>query len=35
MITGSRFKESAILSQLVNTEPVTAALNSGKEVVGV
>ena len=35
MITGSRFKESAILSQLVNTEPVTVALNSGKEVVGV
>src|SRR3990167_6500814 len=35
MITGSRFKESAILSQLVNTKPVTAALNSGKEVVGV
>ena len=35
MITGSRFKESAILSELVNTEPVTAALNSGKEVVGV
>src|SRR5574341_406585 len=35
MITGSRFKENAILSQLVNTEPVTTALNSGKEVVGV
>ena len=35
MITGSRFKESAILSQLVNTEPVNTALNSGKEVVGV
>ncbi|HHT9122817.1 MAG TPA: ATP-binding protein [Candidatus Wunengus sp. YC63] len=35
MITGSRFEESAILSQLVNTEPVTTALNSGKEVVGV
>ena len=35
MITGSRFKKEAILSQLVNTEPVTAALNSGKEVVGV
>ncbi|MEK7789075.1 MAG: cache domain-containing protein, partial [Planctomycetota bacterium] len=35
MITGSRFKESAILSQLVNTKPVTVALNSGKEVVGV
>lgn len=35
MITGSRFEESAILSQLVNTEPVTTALNSGREVVGV
>jgi len=35
MITGSRFEENAILSQLVNTEPVTTALNSGKEVVGV
>lgn len=35
LITGSRFKEDAILSQLVNTEPVTAALHSGKEVVGV
>src|SRR3989339_2174032 len=35
MITGSRFKEIAILSQLVNTEPVNTALNSGKEVVGV
>lgn len=35
MITGSRFKENAILSQLVNTEPVTTAFNSGKEVVGV
>src|SRR3989304_1489087 len=35
MITGSRFRESAILSQLVNTKPVTVALNSGKEVVGV
>ncbi|MBU6391726.1 MAG: PAS domain S-box protein [Planctomycetota bacterium] len=35
MITGSRFKENAILRQLVNTEPVTTALNSGKEVVGV
>ena len=32
MITGSRFKEIAILSQLVITEPVTVALNSGKEV---
>ena len=35
MITGSRFKEDVILSQLVNTEPVTAAFNMGKEVVGV
>ncbi|MBI2472728.1 MAG: PAS domain S-box protein [Planctomycetes bacterium] len=35
MLTGSRFKENAILSQLVNTEPVTTALNAGKEVVGV
>lgn len=35
MVTGSRFKENAILGQLVNTEPVTAAFNSGKEVVGV
>ena len=35
LITGSRFKEDAILSQLVNTEPVKAALHSGKEVVGV
>ena len=35
MLSGSRFKENAILSQLVNTEPVTTALNSGKEVVGV
>ncbi|HHT9130815.1 MAG TPA: PAS domain S-box protein, partial [Candidatus Brocadiaceae bacterium] len=35
MITGSRFKEDVILSQLVNTEPVTAVFNMGKEVVGV
>ncbi|MCF6156341.1 MAG: sensor histidine kinase [Candidatus Brocadia sp.] len=35
MITESRFKEEAILRQLVNTEPVTAALHSGKEIVGV
>lgn len=35
MITGSRFKEEAILRQLVNTEPVNAALHSGKEIVGV
>lgn len=35
LITGSRFKEDAILSQLVNTEPVKAAFHSGKEVVGV
>ncbi len=35
LITGSRFKEDAILRQQVNTIPVTAALQSGKEVVGV
>ncbi|MFN3532116.1 MAG: ATP-binding protein [Candidatus Brocadia sp.] len=35
MITESRFKEGAILRQSVNTEPVTAALHSGKEIVGV
>ncbi len=35
MITGSRFKEEAILRQLVNTEPVNAVLHSGKEIVGV
>lgn len=35
LITGSRFKEDAILRQPINTEPVTAALHSGKEVVGV
>ncbi|MEP9412409.1 MAG: PAS domain S-box protein [Candidatus Brocadia sp.] len=35
MITGSRFKEGAILRQLVNTEPVNAALHLGKEMVGV
>ncbi|OHB42347.1 MAG: hypothetical protein A2069_07660 [Planctomycetes bacterium GWB2_41_19] len=35
LITGSRFKENAILKQTINTKPVTAALHSGKEVVGV
>ncbi|MCF6159026.1 MAG: sensor histidine kinase [wastewater metagenome] len=35
LITKSRFKENAILSQKVNTEPVMAALHSGKEFVGV
>ncbi|KAA0242234.1 MAG: sensor histidine kinase [Candidatus Brocadia sp. AMX2] len=35
LITGSRFKEDAILRHLVNTEPVAAALHSGKEIVGV
>lgn len=35
MITNSRFKQNAALSQAVNTEPITAAFHSGKEVVGV
>ncbi len=35
MITKSRFRDNAVLNQLVNTEPVTTALHSGKEVVGV
>ncbi|MEK6635124.1 MAG: cache domain-containing protein, partial [Planctomycetota bacterium] len=35
LITGSRFKENAILKQTINTKPVTAALHAGKEVVGV
>src|SRR3989339_281184 len=35
LITGSRFKENAILKQTINTKPVTAALHSGKEVVRV
>src|SRR3989304_381610 len=35
LIRGSRFKENAILKQTINTKPVTAALHSGKEVVGV
>lgn len=34
-ITGSRFKENAILSQSISTKPVMAALNTGREVVGV
>ncbi|WKZ19734.1 MAG: ATP-binding protein [Candidatus Jettenia sp. CY-1] len=35
LITNSRFKENAILSQSVTTDPVTAAHNFGKEIVGV
>ncbi|MDN3514741.1 MAG: ATP-binding protein [Candidatus Brocadia sp.] len=35
LITGSRFKDDAILRQLVNTVPVTAALHAGKEVAGM
>lgn len=34
-ITGSRFKENAILCQSINTKPVVTALNTGREVVGV
>ncbi len=34
-ITGSRFKENAILCQSINTKPVMTALNTGREVVGV
>ena len=34
-ITNSRFDDNAILSQQANTEPVTAALNTGKEILGV
>ena len=34
-ITNSRFGDNAILSQQVNTEPVTAALNTGTEIVDV
>ncbi|MGQ3685330.1 MAG: ATP-binding protein [Candidatus Loosdrechtia sp.] len=35
MITNSRFKENAVLSVTVNTDPITAAFHSGEEVVGV
>lgn len=35
LITGSRFRENAILKQRVDTEPVVALLNTGREVVGV